>query len=1153
MKQFTLLGTIIIPLLLITACSGGNDVEPFLGDACTPQNYIEICTDRGECQYKSPESTSGICVLKRHCTTKNDCNYSRTCNAVNDGTYLCGNADSTTPFNITTETLANGITGAYYSQTLSVQGSDGAYRFEGTDLPQGLTLSKEGILSGIPTTAALYDNIAITAYNHNKTDSPLYNIPKVTKIFILTITPDYIDPCADTNPCTAENRTICTDDNNDGTAECLCITDFHLEGENCITNSRSVKCDPAPENGTLSSDYVDGNITQTWNSETKQYEPATDSCTFSCNETYHINGQKCDPATRIVPCMNTLVEKSSWSTENSNGVLNQTWNDDDQQYEPTANNCLWVCDKGHHQNESKDQCIENIRTEICKNSDSIPNIAISAIEETLIYNALEDAFSIAQTWSIDHWTPSDDPCNWRCPTGFVKDEGNATCIESPGELFISEYARGNNENKYIELYNPTDTEIDLTRYKIWKIANDGEWFENELQLSGTLPGKTAYLIINSSSDVDQALKNAASLTWAEINFNGDDPIALAKNINSLWTPIDLIGKPYIENSENDPGAGWSVAGIEDATASTTIVRKDLIKMGNIDWITSAGTTPENSEWIVLSQDTFTSAGSHPYDPTEICGNGFKTTFEGCDDNNTEDGDGCSSDCKLETGWRCPTEGIPCICAEEFHPEALLCVANNRHIPCENNLPAEYATWDESNSDGTINQIWNDTTETYEPAANSCSWSCDEGYIFDQDNTACIVDIKPLVINEVNIETNQIELKNNSDQEIPLDGHSLTIGVGTYPLLGVISANSYLVVDEANLGLILETDSVILKNGETILDQQSWADMILPQNYTLARIPDGVGLFKIQPKSTLNEINIDFAIDCKLLTTTLNIDNNIETTSIDIDLSIPFLTDITQNGNDLFSFMTVEIGYGLEEGFPETWQWNKASSAIPWSVVDTNHDHYAATITPSVSTSTQLRYTYRITINNTPYYCDGDGGLEFTLEQAGTLNVTVTGPITSDLMITEYVEGSGSNKCIELFNGTGSTVNLMQYSIQRTNKGVITENNTRYQLPDTELNNGETYLICNSATDNATILSLNPLLTNTDALLFNGDDDLILLKNDIEIDTIGDRSGTDWGKDTIFIRHSNIDAPISTYDDTQWDSKAYDDPDPFVTLGNHTLE
>ncbi len=45
----------------------------------------------------------------------------------------------------------------------------------------------------------------------------------------------------------------------------------------------------------------------------------------------------------------------------------------------------------------------------------------------------------------------------------------------------------------------------------------------------------------------------------------------------------------------------------------------------------------------------------------ICGDGILTAPEACDDGNKNSGDGCSGDClSVETGWRCPVPGKPCI-------------------------------------------------------------------------------------------------------------------------------------------------------------------------------------------------------------------------------------------------------------------------------------------------------------------------------------------------------------------------------------------------------------------------------------------------------------------------------------------------------------
>ena len=46
-------------------------------------------------------------------------------------------------------------------------------------------------------------------------------------------------------------------------------------------------------------------------------------------------------------------------------------------------------------------------------------------------------------------------------------------------------------------------------------------------------------------------------------------------------------------------------------------------------------------------------------PKPKCGDGKVDKGEKCDDNNTEPNDGCSADCQIEPGWKCPVEGQPC--------------------------------------------------------------------------------------------------------------------------------------------------------------------------------------------------------------------------------------------------------------------------------------------------------------------------------------------------------------------------------------------------------------------------------------------------------------------------------------------------------------
>jgi large repetitive protein len=43
----------------------------------------------------------------------------------------------------------------------------------------------------------------------------------------------------------------------------------------------------------------------------------------------------------------------------------------------------------------------------------------------------------------------------------------------------------------------------------------------------------------------------------------------------------------------------------------------------------------------------------------VCGDGWPDGYETCDDGNTDAADGCGEDCQLEPGWTCPEYGMPC--------------------------------------------------------------------------------------------------------------------------------------------------------------------------------------------------------------------------------------------------------------------------------------------------------------------------------------------------------------------------------------------------------------------------------------------------------------------------------------------------------------
>ena len=146
--------------------------------------------------------------------------------------------------------------------------------------------------------------------------------------------------------------------------------------------------------------------------------------------------------------------------------------------------------------------------------------------------------------------------------------------------------------------------------------------------------------------------------------NGDDTFVLTKILGGDTVVVDIIG-----DFGPDPGSGFTVGGVENATQNNTLIRKSSVTQGNAgDWLASAGATLDDSEWVIQPQNDWSNLGEHAFDWSAAC---FALPVLGCTDelacNYDHSADEADGTCAY------PEEGLDC---EGF------CLDSNLNMFCD---------------------------------------------------------------------------------------------------------------------------------------------------------------------------------------------------------------------------------------------------------------------------------------------------------------------------------------------------------------------------------------------------------------------------------------------------------------------------------------
>lgn len=168
--------------------------------------------------------------------------------------------------------------------------------------------------------------------------------------------------------------------------------------------------------------------------------------------------------------------------------------------------------------------------------------------------------------------------------------------------------------------------------------------------------------------------------------------------------------------------------------------------------------------------------------------------------------------------------------------------------------------------------------------------------------------------------------------------------------------------------------------------------------------------------------------------------------------------------------------------------------------------------------------------------------------------------TSDLLISEYLEGAGNNKALEIFNGTEDIIDLGAYAIEvyfngSTSPAVIA-------LASFDLFPSQAYVVANPSAEAAVLAAADQTSGNVN---FNGNDALVLVRDgSVVVDSFG-QVGVDPGnywscasgttQNTVMRRLSGVCSGDTVVDDVfdpcaEW---AFFPQDVFSGLGEHLAD
>ena len=198
----------------------------------------------------------------------------------------------------------------------------------------------------------------------------------------------------------------------------------------------------------------------------------------------------------------------------------------------------------------------------------------------------------------------------------------------PAAVIISEYVEGTSNNKYLEIANISENEVDLAAYTLIRYTDGDEARATEYQLSGTLASGAVKVYANNQAKLTLPENVVAETSTSVVfTFNGNDPIALTCN----GERVDLLG---VLGSNEMWGENLTLRRKASVTAPSVTYNVDEWDILDVDDVSNLGAlTPAEAEPVEPVEITITSVSGTYYGVANSTNYNYNVTFSG--DNGAE--------------------------------------------------------------------------------------------------------------------------------------------------------------------------------------------------------------------------------------------------------------------------------------------------------------------------------------------------------------------------------------------------------------------------------------------------------------------------------------------------------------------------------------